>query len=263
MSKDPQASPRRLIEEPEFQDLLQAVAQDELSDARLAENGAALAEQLAQGAQLAAGTKATLTLIGGKSTVLISVLTTIATVGAISVLRSSPRSDVLTAPPLEKRTPRFTQHRLQEPPAPKRRPSRTVRQPTVSSASALKEQLALLQKAQDFALAQEHASAIRVLKLLERRYPRTSLLPELLVRRAKSYEHEGQRRAALRDVRRALRSSALSAKKPQLFYFKGDLLRALGECKKAKDAYLNAIGLGLSGADADAARAGIQACKEG
>jgi tetratricopeptide (TPR) repeat protein len=126
--------------------------------------------------------------------------------------------------------------------------------------SALDAQLKIFTLAKQQAREGRHLAALKTLDELNRRYPRGSLELESMELRARSLYHMGRYGEAA-DVLETLTEAPVSAgKKAQFFRLLGDAQSREGRCKPALESYRRALGLGLEGDQADAARMGMKKC---
>jgi predicted Zn-dependent protease len=127
-------------------------------------------------------------------------------------------------------------------------------------ASRLPEQLRLFGQARDAARAGEYDRALTVLEELERNFPQGPLGDEIQLLRVQVLYRSGRYQEATERIGKLLDDPALAGKKPQLLRLLGDAWVHLGRCDLASEAFRRALGLGLEGQEAEAARRGLKSC---
>jgi tetratricopeptide (TPR) repeat protein len=125
--------------------------------------------------------------------------------------------------------------------------------------STLDEQVRLFNKAKARLASGDPASALKILDRLKQRYPRGPLLIESEELTARVLSKLNRYREASRTVQVLIQKTP-TRKKAQLYRFLGDLQVKQHRCDNAVQSYRRALGLGLSGAESDAARDGIRKC---
>jgi len=138
---------------------------------------------------------------------------------------------------------------LAPPPAPQPAPS-----------ARLQEQIALFRKARRAAHAGDLDQATGLLDELARRFPKSPLGAEARVLRVEVLYRQGRYPQAIERIEPLLELPELAGKKAQLLRLLGDAWLQLGRCERATDAFRRALGLGLQGAEARAARRGLEQC---
>ena len=131
---------------------------------------------------------------------------------------------------------------------------------TSASDSTLDEQVALYNKAKSALSSGQPGAALEPLDTLQKRYPKGPLSLESKELRAHVLARMGRYREASRTVTALISANVSTRKKAQLFRFLGDLQVKQNLCAKAVENYRLALGLGLTGAESNAAKAGIQKC---
>ncbi len=129
-----------------------------------------------------------------------------------------------------------------------------------SPQSQLLEQLRLFKKAKSAADSADVAGALSALDELKRQFPKGPLGPEAGLLRARILYQAGHFRQAAQCIAALIDDPSLAGKKAHLFRLLGDCHVHLKECEAAREAFRRALGLGLSGTEADEARRGIKKC---
>ena len=270
----PDVRPPRLLDSPEFGALLKSAARRQLNPARLARNGLAIQGQVA--ALSAAGSASSVTGAGLKAATVTKIILPVVVVaaGVTVLLRNetppSPPMSVSPAQPLPgvEATPRP----VVEPPAPESLPAATHRErpradtratnPTPPKpTSELPDQLQLFERARAAAAIGDYERALSLLDELERRHPQGPLRVEVLLSRADTLSRAGRDAEAEAFIQSILDRPELFGKKAELLRLLADHWMRRGACARAVPAYQQALGLGLEGEDADAARAGLKKCR--
>ncbi len=168
-----------------------------------------------------------------------------------------PAPSVPPVPPKEEEVVPPPEVTAPEPAAVRPEPPRPVK---ATRASVLAAQVETYRAARKAADAGDFAGALARLDALDRDFPQHALAAEVAQSRAEWLTAAGRYEEASRVLTRALEDPALHGKRPSLLRLLGDLRMRLGERDAACDAYRQALGLGLTGAEADAARSGVRNC---
>ena len=126
--------------------------------------------------------------------------------------------------------------------------------------STLNEQVKLFNKAKKRLASGDHRTALDHLNRLKQRYPGSPL--SLEAKELEAHVLAGLHRyaKASRTVKTLIRAKTPTRKKAQLYRFLGDLQVKQNRCDDAVESYRRALGLGLPGAESEAAKAGIRKC---
>ena len=122
--------------------------------------------------------------------------------------------------------------------------------------STLDVQVHLFTKAKREMAAGNFEAGLRVLNHLKQRYPTGPLRPETEELEARGLTDLHRHQEASRVVIRLIHTDITTRKKAQLYRFLGDLQLKQNRCDEAAASYRTALGLGLSEAESEAARAG-------
>ena len=126
--------------------------------------------------------------------------------------------------------------------------------------STLDAQVRLFNKAKAELESGDPKSALDHLKRLKQRYPNTPLALESKELRAHALAKLHRYDEASKAATSLVNSKISTRKKAQIYRFLGDLEVKQNRCAAATENYRRALGLGLSGAESSAARAGIRKC---
>ena len=122
------------------------------------------------------------------------------------------------------------------------------------------EQVKLFNKAKAGLASGELKKALELLNRLKQRYPAGPLTLEAKELEAHVLARLKRFRKASQTVKSLIRAKIPTRKKAQLYRFLGDLEVKQNLCDSAVESYRRALGLGLSGAESQAAKAGIRKC---
>lgn len=126
--------------------------------------------------------------------------------------------------------------------------------------STLDAQVTLFNKAKAKLKSGDPKSALEHLKRLRQRYPTGPLTLESKELRAHALADLRRYKEASNAIKSLVNSKISTRKKAQLYRFLGDLEVKQNRCTDATESYRRALGLGLSGPESSAARAGIRKC---
>lgn len=126
--------------------------------------------------------------------------------------------------------------------------------------STLDEQVRIFNNAKVLLDSGEFESAVQQLHKLKQRYPSGPLSLEADELKARGLAGLHRYEAASRTVETLIRAKIPTRKKAQLYRFLGDLQVKQNQCDNALESFRLALGLGLTGADLTAAKAGIRKC---
>jgi predicted negative regulator of RcsB-dependent stress response len=126
--------------------------------------------------------------------------------------------------------------------------------------STLNEQVRLFTKAKALLELKELDAALQYLERLRQRYPAGPLTIEVKELTAQVLAESHRYGEASQTVSALIRAKIPTRKKAQLYRFLGDLQVKQHRCDSAVESYRAALGLGLSVAESDAAKAGIKTC---
>ncbi len=138
--------------------------------------------------------------------------------------------------------------------------SRTILPKASTQEGTLEEQLKLFNAAKENLAAKDFRSALVQLDNLKKRYPNSPLSQESKELTVHALAGLHQYKNAAQTVTELIGTENSIRKKARLYRFLGDLQAKDKLCDKAVDSYRRALGLGLQGAEAEAAQAGIRAC---
>jgi TolA-binding protein len=130
----------------------------------------------------------------------------------------------------------------------------------VSPDSTLDEQVRLFNKAKALLASGDFDLALKHLNQLKQRYPSGPLYLESKELTAHVLAGLHRYNEASQTVKALIRAKIPTRKKAQLFRFLGDLQVKKNSCDNAVESYRRALGLGLSDAESEAAKAGIRKC---
>jgi tetratricopeptide (TPR) repeat protein len=167
------------------------------------------------------------------------------------------------APPAPHRAPgRPLARRVPPPEAPPEARAEPPTEPQPAPSAQLDEQIALFRAARRAARSGELERAVERLDALARRFPQSPLGAEARLLRVEVLYRQGRYRQAIARIEPLLDAPALAGKKAQLLRLLGDAWLQQGRCDRASAAFRRALGLGLQGAEARAARRGLQSCEQ-
>ena len=266
------SNPTRLSNSPEYGNIIKQLSQTEIDTSRLEKNEQVIQASVAKLAQAKIGASSGTRRLAW-AVVSFSVVFCLS-VGAIvldKVMKSPQKSQ-----PVVKKTDSAQSIEIQEEELVLPQVKEIQKPPKTSGAAselahlekpeAIKSnigpQLRLYKKAKQAAAQGQYKKALKMLYDLEQLDPQGPLHHEVQVSRAEYLFLYGQYEQAIKVVIPLLEQPALAGKKPQLLRLLGDLWVHLGQCEKAKEAYLRALGLGLSQDQAQAARQGLKKCSE-
>jgi TolA-binding protein len=126
--------------------------------------------------------------------------------------------------------------------------------------STLEEQVRLFEKAKTSMASGDYNSAFEHLNRLKQRYPASPLSLDAKELTAHVLAGLKRYRQASLTVAALIRAKIPTRKKAQLYRFLGDLQVKQNLCDNAVENYRRALGLGLSVAETEAAKAGIREC---
>jgi len=265
----PEPNPPRLINNPEFGEMLKGVATRRWNPERLTQNADVIQAKVAGLAAMGTATTGTVAAIRGPTIAKVAVPLALAISGGTAVVLwdSTPPEPPTSSAVIQESTNPPDQ--IEEPgPEPAKQPqdetqTRPRRKKAVSKpkpTSSLPEQLRLFERAKAAASRGDPARALRALDLLDARYPETTLRGEILLARAEYLSQSDDDDAAIRFIESILDQPVVTAKKAQLLRLVADIWLRRGICERAVPAYQRALGLGLNRADASSARAGLKKC---
>jgi len=127
-------------------------------------------------------------------------------------------------------------------------------------ASLLSAQLAAYGAAQEAARRRDYPQALRLLAELDARYPDHPLRAEVALSRAEWLFLAGRDDEAAAALKHNLEAPGLRGKRAELWRMLGDVHFRQGRRDEACDAYRQALGLGLAGPQAEAARRAVRSC---
>jgi TolA-binding protein len=126
--------------------------------------------------------------------------------------------------------------------------------------STFNEQVRLFSKAKALLASKDLDASLEYLDRLKQRYPAGPLTFEAKELTAQVLAESHRYSEASQTVSSLIRAKIPTRKKAQLYRFLGDLQLKQHRCDSAVESYRTALGLGLSGAESDAAKAGIKTC---
>ena len=141
-------------------------------------------------------------------------------------------------------------------------PAEPPAEPQPAPSAQLDEQIALFRSARRATRSGELERAVERLDALTRRFPQSPLGAEARLLRVEVLYRQGRYRQAIARIEPLLDAPALAGKKAQLLRLLGDAWLQQGRCDRASAAFRRALGLGLQGAEARAARRGLQSCEQ-
>lgn len=281
------ADPPRLIDDPELGQALRLTAGDHLSEQELARSAEVVARRIsAITASAAYGTGAATGMLAGvgAKVALVLIIALGAGLGGVVLFldqrapTASATAAAETTTPDEPAQPKPGGVTVPEqsvvsspsavagrnPTAPEEmKASRPTRPQAVEpSSSDLPAQLILYDEAKRAGGAGDYERALALLDQLEQRFARTMLQPEIDLSRVDWLARSGRDEEALTMVAKMVRDPAHQGKSAQLYRLSGDLWRRSGDCRRAREAYAQALSRGLPPVDAASARRAAGACRQ-